>query len=101
MEYSKLSSIVTKHLFNWLLVTVNYKWVKGKAIDTDEEYWYSDNKQYRCPTEDYLAIERRQRGGGWKQVSDYHKYQVMPQSILRDFERAVTFHVSVKSSLES
>lgn len=79
--------------------TLRPEWVKGKAIDTDEEYWYSDNKQYRCPMEDYLAVERRQRGGGWKQVSEYHKDQQMPRAILIDFERAVTFHVSVKSSL--
>ena len=76
------------------------EWVKGKAIDTDGDYWFSDNKQYRCPLDDYLAIERRQRGGGWKQVSEYHKYQEMPQSILRDFERAVEVHRAVKSSLE-
>ena len=76
------------------------EWVKGKAIDTDGDYWFSDNKQYRCLLDDYLAIERRQRGGGWKQVSEYHKYQEMPQSILRDFERAVEVHRAVKSSLE-
>ena len=77
------------------------EWVKGKAIDTDGEYWYSDNKQYRCPLDDYLAIERRQRGGGWKQVSDYHKYQEMPQSILRDFERAVLIHCEINSAFET
>ena len=76
------------------------EWVKGKAIKTDGEYWYSNNRQYRCPMEDYLAIERRQRDGGWKRVSDYHKYQLMPQSILRDFERAVVEHCAVKSSLK-
>ena len=75
------------------------EWVKGKEIKTDGEYWYSNNRQYRCPVDDYLAIESRQRGGGWKKVSEYHKYQLMPQSILRDFEEAVVFHVGVKSSL--
>lgn len=75
------------------------EWVKGKEIKTDGEYWYSNNRQYRCPVEDYLTIERRQRGGGWKRISDYHKYQEMPQSILKDFEQAVVFHRSVKSSL--
>ena len=76
------------------------EWVKGKAIDTDGDYWYSDNKQYRCLLDDYLAIERRQRGGTWKRVSDYHKYQEMSQAILRDFEHAVEVHRDVKSSLE-
>ena len=74
------------------------EWVKGKAIKTDGEYWYSNNRQYRCPIDDYLAIETRQRGGGWKRVSEYHKYQLMPQSILSDFEDAVVFHVGLKSS---
>ena len=75
------------------------EWVKGKAIDTDGDYWYSDNKQYRCLLDDYLAIERRQRGGGWKQVSEYHIYQEMPRAILTDFERAVLLHSGIKDSL--
>ena len=65
------------------------EWVKGRAIDTDGDYWYSDNKQYRCPVDDDWQIERRQRGGMWKRVSDYHKAQVMPQAIRSDFKRAV------------
>ena len=77
------------------------EWVKGKAIDSDGEYWYSDNKQYRCPLDDSLAIERRQHGGGWKQVSDYHKYQEMPRAILSDFERAVVLHCTLKASLSA
>ena len=77
------------------------EWVKGKAIDTDGDYWYSDNKQYRCPLDDDLAIERRQRGGGWKQVSEYHIYQEMPRAILTDFERAVLIHCEIKSSLDT
>ena len=77
------------------------EWLKGKAIDTDGDYWYSDNKQYRCPIDDYLTIERRQRRGGWKQVSEYHKYQEMPQAILVDFERAVLLHCSIKDSLDT
>ena len=76
------------------------EWVKGKAIDTDGEYWYSDNKQYRCPVDDDWQIERRQRGGTWERVSEYHKAQVMPQSIRSDFERAVEIHCAVKSSLK-
>ena len=77
------------------------EWLKGKAIDTDGDYWYSDNKQYRCPIDDYLAIEGRQRGGGWKQVSDYHKYQGMPRAILVDFERAVLIQRDVNSSFDT
>ena len=77
------------------------EWLKGKAIDTDGDYWYSDNKQYRCPIDDYLAIEKRQHGGGWKQVSDYHKYQEMPQVILVDFERAVLIQRAVNSSFDT
>ena len=78
---------------------IRQEWVKGKALKTDGEYWYSDNHQYRCPMKDYLGIERRQRGGGWKRVNDFHKYQEMPQSILRDFERAVEVHCAVNASL--
>ena len=70
-------------------------------MSTDGDYWYSDNRQYRCPMEDYLLIERKQHGGGWKRVSDYHKYQEMPQSILRDFERAVEVHCAINRSFSS
>lgn len=80
---------------------IRQEWVKGKALNTDGEYWYSDNRQYRCPLENYLVIERRQRGGGWKKVSDYHKFQEMPQSILRDFERAVTVHCAVRAAFKT
>ena len=62
--------------------------VGGKAIKTDGEYWYSHNQQYRCHRET-LEIERRQRGGTWKRISDYHRAQVMPQSILDDFDQAI------------
>ena len=75
------------------------EWVKGKAIKTDGDYWFSNNNQYRCPVDDHLAIERRQRGGTWKRISEYEKHQDMPQSILRDFKEAVEFHIYVKSSL--
>ena len=78
---------------------IREEWVKGKAIKTDGEHWYSNNRQYRCPLDDYLKIERKERGGGWKQVSDYHKYQVMPQAICRDFEWAVVLHSTIKASL--
>ena len=60
----------------------------GKPIRTDDKYWYSHNNQYRCCRET-TDIEKRQRGGTWKQVSEYHKYQEMPKSILNDFERAI------------
>ncbi len=75
------------------------EWVKGREIKTDGEYWYSNNKQYRCPMDDYLAIERRQRRGGWKRISDYQKYQEMPQSIRHDFEHAVVLHCSIRDAL--
>ena len=80
---------------------IRHEWVKGKDIKTDGEFWYSDNHQYRCPIDDYMAIERQQRGGTWKRVSDYHRAQVMPQSILQDFERAVEIHVMIDASLKS
>ena len=76
------------------------EWVKGKAIKTDGKFWYADNHQYRCPVDDDWQIERRQRGGTWERVSEYHKAQVMPQSIRSDFERAVEIHCAVKSSLK-
>ena len=75
------------------------EWVKGKSIKTDGEYWYSDNYQYRCPIDDYTAIERRQRGAIWKRVSDYHRAQEMPQAIVRDFKRAVETHAMIERSL--
>lgn len=80
---------------------IRQEWVKGKAVRTDDEHWYSNNGQYRCPMEDYFAIERRQRGGTWKRISDYHKSQVMPRAILEDFERAVSVHCSIKRALET
>ena len=80
--------------------TIRREWVEGKETKTDGEYWYSLNNRYRCPVEDYLKIEMRQRGGEWKKVSEYHKYQLMPQVIRRDFERIVTIHCSIKASLE-
>ena len=67
---------------------IQHESVGGKAIKTDGEYWYSHNHQYRCHRET-LKIERRQRGGTWKCISDYHRAQVMPQSILRDFDQAI------------
>ena len=60
----------------------------GKPIKTDGQYWYSHNNQYRCSRET-TDIEKRQRGGTWKQVTEHHKYQEMPKSILNDFERAI------------
>ena len=74
--------------------------VGGKVIKTDGEYWYSHNYQYRCHRES-LEVERRQRGGTWKRVSDYHKHQEMSQAILRDFERVIEAKRLVESSILS
>ena len=74
--------------------------VRGTAIKTDDtDHWYSNNMQYRCPLDDYQAVERLQRDGTWKRVSDYHKYQVMPKSILEDFEKAVVLHCQILRQL--
>ena len=74
--------------------------VRGTAIKTDDtDHWYSNNMQYRCPLDDYQAVERRQRDRTWKRVSDYHKYQVMPKSILEDFEKAVVLHCQILRQL--
>ena len=74
--------------------------VLGKIIKTDGEYWYSHNYQYRCHRESG-EVQRRQRGGTWKRVSDYHKYQEMPQAILRDFDRAIDAKRIVESAVFS
>ena len=79
---------------------IREEWVGGKALKTDGEYWYSHNLQYRCHRET-LEIERRHRGGGWKRVSDYHKYQEMPRTILRDFDRAIDAKRVVESAIFS
>ena len=71
--------------------------VGGKVIKTDGEYWYSHNYQYRCHRESG-EVQRRQRGGTWKRVSDFHKYQEMPQAILRDFERVIETIARYESS---
>ena len=74
--------------------------VGGKVIKTDGEYWYSHNYQYRCHRESG-EVQRRQRGGTWKRVSDFHKYQEMPQAILRDFERVIDAKRVVESAVFS
>jgi len=75
---------------------IRQTYMRGTAIKTDDtDHWYSNNMQYRCPLDDYQAVERRQRDGTWKRVSDYHKYQVMPKSILEDFEKAVVLHCQI------
>ena len=75
---------------------IRQTYMRGTAIKTDDtDHWYSNNLQYRCPIDDYQAVERRQRDGTWKRVSDYHKYQVMPKSILEDFEKAVVLHCQI------
>ena len=74
--------------------------VAGKVIKTDGEYWYAHNWQYRCNRESG-EVQRRQRGSTWKRVSDYHKYQEMPQAILRDFERAIEAKRLVESAVFS
>ena len=79
---------------------IREEWVRGKALKTDGEYWYSHNHQYRCHRETQ-EVERRQRGGMWKRISDYHKYQEMPRAILRDFERAIEAKRLVESAVFS
>lgn len=79
---------------------IREEWVNGKLQKTDDEHWYSNNLQYRCPLEDYMKIERRQRDGTWKRVSDYHRAQVMPKSICSDFERYVVLHFQIQRSLQ-
>ena len=74
--------------------------VGGKALKTDGEYWYAHNWQYRCHRES-SEVEKRQRGGTWKRVSDFHKYQEMPGAILRDFERVIDAKRVVESSIFS
>ena len=75
--------------------------VKGKEMKTNGEYWYSDNEQYRCRREYPHEIEKRQRGGMWRQISEYEKYQEMPSAILRDFERAIIAKRAVESVFPS
>ena len=67
---------------------IRYEQVAGKALKTDDAYWYSHSGQYRCKIDDAHDIERRQRGGTWKKATEYEKYQEMPRAILQDFERA-------------
>lgn len=75
---------------------IRQEYVKGTAIKTDDtEYWYSNNMQYRCPFDNYMKIERRQRDGTWKGISEYHRAQVMPKSICEDFEKAVVLHLQI------
>ena len=76
------------------------EWAGGRSLETDGEYWYSDNHQYRCSRETG-EIERRQRGGMWKIISEYEKHQEMPSAILRDFERAIDAKRIVESALFS
>ena len=77
------------------------EWVKGKELTTDDEgkHWYSDNQQYRCSREYPYPIEKRQRGGTWRCISEYEKYQEMPSAILRDFERAIEAKRHIESVL--
>ena len=71
--------------------------VGGKIIKSDGEYMYANNYQYRCHMESG-DVERRQRGGTWKKVSDFHKYQEMPQAIRRDFDRGIEIIARYESS---
>ena len=77
------------------------EFVAGKEIITDKEgkYWYADNQQYRCSREYPHPIYRRQRGGMWRKISEYEKYQEMPTAILRDFERAIDAKRRIESVL--
>ena len=76
---------------------IREKSVDGKIIKSDGEYMYANNYQYRCHMESG-DVERRQRGGTWKKVSDYHKYQEMPQAIRRDFDRGIEIIARYESS---
>ena len=80
---------------------IRREWIKGKEMKHDDEYWYSDNHQYRCPRDDDRRVERRQRGGTWKRVSEHHRAQEMPNGIRRDFACAVEVHIMIKRSLKS
>ena len=71
--------------------------VGGKIVKSDGEYMYANNYQYRCHMESG-EVQRRQRGGTWKQVSDYHKYQEMPQAIRRDFDWGIETIARYESS---
>ena len=79
---------------------IREEWVNGKLQKTDDTYWYSNNVQYRCPLDDYMKIERRQRDGTWKRVSDYHRAQMMPKSICSDFERYVMLHCQLQRAMQ-
>ena len=79
---------------------IREEWVNGKLQKTDDAYWYSNNLQYRCPLEDYMKIERLQRDGTWKRVSEYHRAQVMPKSIVSDFERYVVLHHQIQRAMQ-
>ena len=76
---------------------IREKSVDGKIIKSDGEYMYANNYQYRCHMESG-DVERRQRGGTWKKVSDFHKYQEMPQAIRRDFDRGIEIIARYESS---
>ena len=65
-----------------------WKRIGRLEIKTDDEYWYSNNHQYRIHREN-LDIQRRQRRGTWKRISDYERAQVMPKAILRDFDYVI------------
>lgn len=79
---------------------IREEWVNGKLQKTDDAYWYSNNLQYRCPMEDYMNIERWQSDGTWKRVSEYHRAQVMPKSIVSDFERYVVLHIQIQRAMQ-
>ena len=76
------------------------EWAGGREIDPDGKYWCSDNRQYRCSRETE-EIEKRQKGGTWKRISDCHKNQVMPRAILHYFERAIEAKNLVEAALNS
>ena len=79
---------------------IRREWAGAKEIKTDGEYWYSDNNQYRCSRETE-EIERKQRGGTWKRVTDYERGQVVPPAILEDFKRAIEAKNLVESAVFS
>ena len=73
---------------------IRREWTHGKEMKVDGEHIYSYNHQYRCHVETE-EFQKRKRGGIWKRISDYEKYQVMPKAILQDFERVIDL---IKSS---
>ena len=69
----------------------------NQEMKTDGEHVYSYNNQYRCHVET-AEFQKRKRGGTWKRMSDYEKYQVMPKAIRQDFERVIDLIKSMRNT---